>query len=267
MGPTLQDVRGVPIPGVRGVAPHRPPAAVPFRDVLGQLLGQRPVRGPQPHAAAPLRPPARVDRVRQPADVGPAAKPEPHARAHPGAASAGRAPIAGPAKRALATAIRHAAGAAGLDPALSVAVARAESNLDPGARSSDGLSVGTFQVTRSTAAEMRRKIATGAVARPPGADDIALGVGYLRYLHDLFGRGARLGAGLQAVAVPDARERRLFAVAAYNAGEGRVAQAQARAALVGRDPRRFTNVQRFLPAITQDYVQRVVGYAREGSLA
>jgi soluble lytic murein transglycosylase-like protein len=54
------------------------------------------------------------------------------------------------AKQALAAAIRRAADSAGVEPALSVAVARAESNLDPRAKSSDGLSVGTFQVTHYT---------------------------------------------------------------------------------------------------------------------
>jgi soluble lytic murein transglycosylase-like protein len=167
------------------------------------------------------------------------------------------------AKHALAASIRHAATHAGVEPALSVAVARAESSLNPAARSPDGRSVGTFQVLASTQAEMRRKIAAGVVARPPGSDDVALGVGYLRYLHDLFGRDAQLGHGLRTVAVADSAERRQFAVAAYNAGEGSVARAQARTAAAGGDPTRFADVRSYLPGITQGYVQRVVAYARE----
>ena len=166
-------------------------------------------------------------------------------------------------KQALAATIRHAAGTAGVEPGLSVAVARAESALDPRARSSDGLSIGTFQMTRATAAEMRRKIAARTVARPSGPDDVALGVGYLRYLQDLFGRSARLAPGLATVPVRDAGERRLFAVASFNAGEGRVARAQALAAAAGGDPTRFADVRRFLPKITRDYVARVVAYAAE----
>src|SRR5581483_8683829 len=152
---------------------------------------------------------------------------------------------------------------AGVEPALSVAVARAESSLDPSARSPDGLSVGTFQVTRATAAEMRRKIAAGTVARPPGTDDEALGVGYLGYLHDIFGRAATLARNLATVPVADETERRLFAVAAFNAGEGAVARAQAKAAAAGGDPTRFADVRQFLPRSTQGYVERVVAYAQE----
>lgn len=167
------------------------------------------------------------------------------------------------ARQALAGTIRHAAAAAGVEPALSIAVARAESNLNPQARSPDGRSVGTFQVLPGTATEMKRKIATGTVTRPPGSDDVALGVGYLRYLHDLFGRKAQLGHGLETVAVPAAEERRQFAVAAFNAGEGTVARAQARAAAAGGDPSRFDDVRPFLPASTRGYVERVTAYARE----
>jgi membrane-bound lytic murein transglycosylase MltF len=166
-------------------------------------------------------------------------------------------------RAALKVAIRHASAAAAVDPALSIAVARAESSLNPQARSSDGLSVGTFQVTHATAAEMRRKIAAGRVVRPPGTDDVALGVGYLRYLDDLFAKRARLGGGLETVPVADGSERRLFAVAAFNAGEGRVARAQARAVAAGGDPTRFADVRGFLPTITRGYVDRVAGYQRE----
>src|SRR5262249_57481866 len=113
-------------------------------------------------------------------------------------------------------------GGAGVggEPALSVAVARAESSLNPAARSADGASVGTFQVLPSTAAEMRRKFRAGVVERPQGSDDVALGVGYLRYLHDVFGRGARLGHGPATVAVVDPAQRQPFSPAAFNAGQG-----------------------------------------------
>src|SRR5581483_8826966 len=114
----------------------------------------------------------------------------------------------------------RAALTAGVPPALSVAVARAESSLNPAARSPDGKSSGTFQVTPTTAAEMHRKFASGVVARPAGTDDVALGVGYLRYLDDLFRRGGRLGGGMAAVPLADPAERQLFAVAAFNAGGG-----------------------------------------------
>lgn len=176
-------------------------------------------------------------------------------------------PLRGEARAALVQTIHVASEHAGLDPALTVAVARAESGLDPTARSYDGKSVGTFQVTHATAAEMRRKVARGDVERPPGHDDVALGVGYLRYLHDLFSDRRRLGRGLETTPVEDPGERRLFAVAAYNAGEGRVAQAQARAERAGLEPTRYAHVKAFLPAITRAYVERVRGYADEPASA
>jgi len=245
--PTIHLVRGAPVPGLSGVFTRPNPRAPTFRDVLQQLA---PTRSP----AARLGPGRTL----------PAPRPFRPLLPRPIRPVAPRSAVPRPdARQALATAIGTAAGSAGVDRALAVAVARAESNLDPRARSTDGRSVGTFQMTAPTAAEMRRKIAARTVDRPPGSDDVALGVGYLRYLHDLFGRKAVLARGLDTVAVTDPGERRLFAVAAFNAGEGRVARAQARAAANGGDPTRFADVSPYLPDITQHYVPRVARYASE----
>ena len=238
---TLHDVIGAPTPGISGVLPHSAPHAAHFGNILRNVMN---------HAAAAA--PARVSPVLPPL-------PAPVT-----AVAAPQLPTPSPAPRAagqVRDAIRRASTSVGVDPAISLGVARAESNFDPRARSSDGLSVGTFQVTNATASEMRRKIASHVVNRPTGTDDVALGVGYLRYLHDLFGRKAHLARGLSTVAVPDAGQRRLFAVAAFNAGEGRVAEAQARARAAGRDPTHYADVRPYLPAITRAYVGRVAGYA------
>jgi soluble lytic murein transglycosylase-like protein len=237
MGPTVHDVRGAPIPGLSGSAPRVRPAAAPFREVLATTLAAPRAAARARPAAAPVRTaPLRLAPSRAAVEVGESAR------------------------QGLAASIRRASAEAGVAPDLSVAIARAESNVDPHARSSDGLSVGTFQMTKATEAEMRRKIAAGRVERPSGNDDVALGVGYLRYLHDLIGRNARLAPGLSTVPVEHAAERRLFAIAAFNAGEGRVAGAQAKAAASGGDPTRYADVRPFLPRITRGYVDRVVGY-------
>ncbi|MEW6268229.1 MAG: transglycosylase SLT domain-containing protein, partial [Thermodesulfobacteriota bacterium] len=164
-------------------------------------------------------------------------------------------------QRSLAGTITRAARHAGVDPALSLAVAVAESSLDPTARSADGLSTGTFQVTTATAADIRRRFASGRLERPPGADDVALGVAHLRYLDGLFADGTALGGALRTVAVDDPDERTRFALAAYNAGEGRVASAQRSAAALRRDPTRWDGIRAFLPETTRRYVDRVLRYA------
>ena len=56
-------------------------------------------------------------------------------------------------------------------------------------------------------------------------------------------------------------ERSRFAVAAYNAGQGRVARAQEQAAALRRDPTRYESIRSFLPRITQRYVDRVMRYS------
>lgn len=270
MTPTVHDVRGAPIAGLHGL---RPEPAAPhgedrFRRLLQEILDAPKATRAAPTArpaapAAPTTPrmPLRQPTFRPHASSGAPATASATGGKHVG--NAQHAPHTESAKGELKAAIRQASATAGVEPSLSVAVARAESSLDPRARSADGLSVGTFQVTRATAVEMRRKIAAGTVARPPGSDDVALGVGYLRYLHDLFGRGATLAKHLSTVPVADDAERRLFAVAAFNAGEGSVARAQAKAAAAGGDPTRFADVRQFLPESTRGYVERVVAYARE----
>src|SRR5256885_15345816 len=108
VGPTVHDVRGAPVPGVSGVAPLPVPGAVRFEDLLRGLAPARPGR-------PPATPP-----VQRRLPLAPGA---PHAASPPAA----RDPHSSPG--------RHAAGTAGVDSALSLAVARAESNLDPQARS------------------------------------------------------------------------------------------------------------------------------------
>lgn len=233
--PTLLDVIGAPLPRMPAFTPKPAHGQERFGDLFGKAVS----------AHAPTSSPVLAESQTSSASV--------------------KAPrgIMPSEKAALKAAIHKASTAAEVDPALSVAVARAESSLNPRARSSDGLSVGTFQVTDATAAEMHRKIAAGTVERPPGTDDVALGVGYLRYLDDLFAKRSNLGGKLKTVAVEDGTERRLFAIAAFNAGEGRVAQAQAKAVAIGHDPTRFEDIRRFLPTITRGYVDRVAAYQRE----
>ena len=93
-------------------------------------------------------------------------------------------------------------------------------------------------------------------------DEVTLGLGYLRYLSQLFARPVVLDdAGNTTTAVSDCPERWRFAIAAYNAGEGRVAEAQRRARQDGLDPTRFEDIRPYLPRITRRYVDSVLTFA------
>ena len=268
--PTIRDVVGSPVSGLPSAASAVPSGInTPFDRLMEQVLRQEHEGAKAPSKAAPsIRVPRmaairRAQPLRAPRTTLPIVIPRgvtPKRETAP-VATTGIRTRAG--RQMVASAIRKAAAAAGIDSALSVAVARAESNLNPSARSSDGRSKGTFQVLPSTAAEMHRKFAAGTVVRPSGHDDVAVGVGYLRYLHDLFARGGSLTSKLDAVAVHDRDDLRQFAVAAFNAGEGRVAQAQKRAAAVGLNPSSFDDIRKFLPQSTRAYVDRVAGYTEE----
>jgi soluble lytic murein transglycosylase-like protein len=166
-----------------------------------------------------------------------------------------------PEKAALVARIHMIARHLGVDPALGEGIARAESNLDARARSPDGASVGAFQMKRPTIEEMRRRLAEEKVRLPLG-DEVTLGIGYLRYLDRIFAERTVLDdAGNTTTPIAHDASRRHFVIAAYNAGEGGVAAAQREALARGGDPRRFQDVRRFLPPVTQRYVGRVLEFA------
>lgn len=160
------------------------------------------------------------------------------------------------------------------DPVLSLAVARAESGLsaatapevrlDPRAVSKDGKSMGLFQLTAETARAQLQRAALHQTYRPFDPQQNArLGVGYLKYLFAVFSQKTFLQEDLQTTAGADPHEARLLAVAAYNAGEGRVARAQAQARTRGGDPARYQDVAPYLPATTRRYVERVEHFAAQ----
>jgi soluble lytic murein transglycosylase-like protein len=156
----------------------------------------------------------------------------------------------------------HVAGERlGVAPHIVEGIAWTESRFNPAARSPDGLTAGVFQLTQVTAAEMRRRMARSAEGLSLN-DEVTLGTGYLRYLSGLFARPVVLDdEGNTTTAVTSCVERWRFAIAAYNAGEGRVAQAQRSAEEAGLDPTRFRHVRPYLPRITRRYVDTVLNFA------
>jgi len=148
-----------------------------------------------------------------------------------------------------------------IDSDLAMAVVQAESNFDSKAVSTDGFaSKGLFQLLDSTGKDL---LARGS---QPNRDydpfnpemNAELGTSYLRYLHDLFGTKTKLPNSETTRPAANADSLEKLAVAAFNAGEGRVAMAQRRAETQGKDPTVYNDVEPFLPKSTQEYVRKVV---------
>lgn len=266
MIPSIQEFRGKPIPGLPLGANQGGRQIQPFAAQLRQLQATTAAEAQRKAAAVGgTQRPARITHepfVAPPRVQGKAARRTTSAADGTMAVAKRQRPTS-PEKKALANEIHTASSEAGVDPHVAVAIARAESSLNRTAVSPDGISVGAFQVTWDTKAEMRRKFAAGAVDRPSGTDDVAMGVAYLRYLHDLIGRGANLGRGRTLVPVQPGSERQKFVAAAYNAGEGAVARAQQKVVANGQDPTDYENIRPYLPSITRAYVDRVGRFTQQ----
>lgn len=156
----------------------------------------------------------------------------------------------------------HAAGSEhGVDPFLSLAVASAESGFDSNAVSRDGFaSKGVFQLLDSTAATILKRIDKNAESYRPfdPQQNIDLGVRYLRYLHDVFSTKSELPNELNTTPAANSAALEKLAVAAFNAGEGRVAAAQRQAQRAGKDPGQYEDVETYLPESTREYVLKVM---------
>jgi membrane-bound lytic murein transglycosylase MltF len=157
---------------------------------------------------------------------------------------------------------------------VSLAVARAESGisaatekevvLNPRAKSSDGMSFGLFQLTNATGREQLRQITPQQTYNPFNpSQNIRLGINYLKELSATFSSDTPLYDGLRSTAGANEQEALRFAVAAYNAGPGRVARAQVLVRAQGGNPARYQEVAPYLPKETQHYVKRVEGFAAE----
>jgi hypothetical protein len=147
----------------------------------------------------------------------------------------------------------------GVDPNLSLAVAQVESAYEPSAVSKDGHhSKGIFQLLDSTGRTMLDHVGLEERYDPfDPAQNAYLGVGYLRKLHDIFSEETDLGANIRTEPARSAEQLEKLAVAAFNAGEGSVARAQAKAKALGKNPGDFSAIEPHLPASTRLYVRKV----------
>jgi soluble lytic murein transglycosylase-like protein len=148
----------------------------------------------------------------------------------------------------------------GVDPALGMSVAFAESNFDTGAISQDGhSSKGVFQLLDTTGKELMGNLNVAEDYDPFDAGmNSFLGVGYLRQLMEIFSTPTSLGGQTVTHAAKNAGDLEKLAVAAFNAGQGRVANAQARVVDDGGDPSNFDLVRDYLPETTRKYVDKVI---------
>ena len=150
----------------------------------------------------------------------------------------------------------------GIDPNLGLAVANAESSFRPRAVSNDGHSTkGLFQLLDSTGQEMAKRLGLSRKYDPFDPHfNSTLGLAYLRRLHDLFSEEKTLARGVTTSPASSADDLEKLAVAAFNAGEGNVARAQARAKADGKNPGSYEVLERYLPPKTRQYVARVMQY-------
>ncbi len=149
----------------------------------------------------------------------------------------------------------------GLDPKLSMAVVKAESSFNSTAISKDGhASKGLFQLLDTTGKFLLSRTEDSERKYDPFDPDLnmELGTNYLKYLHDIFSSSTELPNKLKTRKAADGESLERLAVAAFNAGEGRVASAQGRSERAGKDPSYYEQVAPFLPRSTREYVTRVV---------
>lgn len=94
----------------------------------------------------------------------------------------------------------------------------------------------------------------------------------LKALDTYFSKRTKLADGIFTIAIRDKAVREIFAIAAYNIGQGRVAQAQALAKAAEKDPANWENVSEFLIAAGAtelqaeeviQYVNKVLEYKKE----
>jgi len=133
--------------------------------------------------------------------------------------------------------IRGFAHRYGFDWRLVVAVMKVESGFEPEAVSEKG-AMGLMQIMPLTGEELGRKLDLEDITEP--RSNIHGGMFYLKRLYDYF-EGA------------DPSDRMKLALAAYNAGLGRVYDAQELAAYLHDDPTKWQSVRDALPLLSKRY--------------
>lgn len=169
--------------------------------------------------------------------------------------------ISTPNHESITSTVSSAGQKYGIDPTLGLAVAHQESGLNHRAISADGHgSKGLFQLLDNTGKDLMARQGYDQKNYDPFNPELNadLGMSYLRYLHDIFSAPVSLTQNRKTFKAESNESLERFAVAAFNAGEGRVASAQRRAHAAGQNPGVFSDVMPYLPRTTQSYVTQVL---------
>jgi membrane-bound lytic murein transglycosylase F len=139
--------------------------------------------------------------------------------------------------RSYGSTIRSHSARYGFDWRLILAIMKCESSFDVAAESHKG-AVGLMQLMPETGQEVGQALAIDVMTHP--TDNIHGGIYYLKRLHSVFGGS-------------DPSDRLRLTLAAYNAGLGRIYDAQEVAAYLHDDPTTWESVKNALPLLSKRY--------------
>lgn len=131
---------------------------------------------------------------------------------------------------------------------------------------------GDFQIEKKTAERMGLNASMENDQRFDIDDSSAAAAKYLKTLDDSFSKETSLARNLKITPVKNSKERMKFTLAAYNAGEGRIAKAQKLTKKAGKDPSKWEDVKEHLKEAgasaskveeVQDYVDDVLANSKE----
>lgn len=125
---------------------------------------------------------------------------------------------------------------------------------------------GHFQIERNTA---ERYGATNITKKNDPRFDIdnssEIAARYIVDINSYFIKATPLTKNLKTIAIKNIDERKLFVIASYNAGEGRIAKAQEEAKKAGKNPEIWEDVKNYLEAAgaSRSKVEEIIKYVKK----
>ncbi|MBI3556685.1 MAG: transglycosylase SLT domain-containing protein [Deltaproteobacteria bacterium] len=176
-------------------------------------------------------------------------------------------------RKSLETASRHFDRNDAMDVHTLEAVYAQESSFGQsrGRRNATG-PAGDFQLKRNVAQKMGLHVSKANDERFDLDAASAAAAKLLKTSDSRFSKATTLTKGLKTTQVEDAVERKHFSLAAYNAGDARIAGAQKLAFEAGEDPTKWKNVKKYLEKAgatkrqadeTRDYIDMISSHERE----